>query len=195
MWAAYARQLQTRPLATKSITSGVLFGVGDVISQNLPSTGSGDRGRGLSEEQGHGEPLDVGRVAWLACFGVVLYAPTNHWWFAFQERNVTAFKSRPAAQAALRVAVHSVVYAPFSVAAFVAWVALREDSAAIVGRVKENTFKLWASGTVFWVPTMLGIYRYVPNQHRVGVTTVCNLAWSTYLSLKSKYRRTSPAAN
>lgn len=62
--------------------------------QNLPSTGSGDRGRGLSEEQGHGEPLDVGRVAWLACFGVVLYAPTNHWWFAFQERNVTAFKSR-----------------------------------------------------------------------------------------------------
>jgi hypothetical protein len=60
-------------------------------------------------------------------------------------------KHRPAAQAALRVAVHSAVYAPFSVAAFVAWVALREDSGSIVRRVKQNTFKLWASGTIFWV--------------------------------------------
>jgi hypothetical protein len=33
MWAAYVRHLQTRPLATKSITSSVLFGAGDVISQ------------------------------------------------------------------------------------------------------------------------------------------------------------------
>jgi len=33
MWATYVRQLQTRPLTTKSITSGVLFGAGDVISQ------------------------------------------------------------------------------------------------------------------------------------------------------------------
>jgi hypothetical protein len=47
-------------------------------------------------------------------------------WFAFQERYVTAFRRRPVAQAALRVAVHSAVYAPFSVAAFVAWVAFRE---------------------------------------------------------------------
>jgi hypothetical protein len=33
MWAAYLRSLQTRPLATKSAMSGVLFALGDVISQ------------------------------------------------------------------------------------------------------------------------------------------------------------------
>ena len=38
--------------------------------------------------------LDLGRVGWLGTFGVLVYAPTNHWWFAFQERYVTAFKSR-----------------------------------------------------------------------------------------------------
>ena len=57
---------------------------------------SGDRGPGPHEGRGGpaGSALDVGRAAWLACFGLVLYAPTNHFWFAFQERHVTAFKSR-----------------------------------------------------------------------------------------------------
>ena len=62
--------------------------------QSLLSTG--DRGPGPHEGRGGpaGSALDVGRAAWLACFGLVLYAPTNHFWFAFQERHVTAFKSR-----------------------------------------------------------------------------------------------------
>lgn len=62
--------------------------------QSLLSTG--DRGPGPHEERGGSawSALDVGRAAWLACFGLVIYAPTNHFWFAFQERHVTAFKSR-----------------------------------------------------------------------------------------------------
>lgn len=77
-------------------------------------------------EKGMEQRIEFQRVGWLGAFGVLIYAPTNHWWFAWQERYVTAFKTRPAAQAALRVGVHSAVYAPFSVAAFIAWVAFLE---------------------------------------------------------------------
>ena len=46
MWAAYVRQLQRWPLATKSLTSGVLFGAGDVISQvRVPAPQIDERGR------------------------------------------------------------------------------------------------------------------------------------------------------
>jgi hypothetical protein len=86
------------------------------------------------------------------------------------------------------VGVHSAVYAPFSVATFVAWVALREDPSSIGSRVRDNTFQLWLAGTTFWVPVMGAIYRFVPLQQRVLVTTCLNLAWSTYLSFKSNFR-------
>jgi hypothetical protein len=77
-------------------------------------------------EKGLEQRIDFQRVGWLGAFGALIYAPTNHLWFAWQERYVTAFKTRPAAQAALRVGVHSAAYAPFSVAAFIAWVAFLE---------------------------------------------------------------------
>jgi len=38
---------------------------------------------------------------------------------------------------------------------------------------------------VFWVPTMLAIYRYVPLHGRVVVTSAANVGWSSYLSMKA----------
>lgn len=45
--------------------------------------------------------------------------------------------------------------------------------------------KVWAAGSVFWVPAMLAIYRYVPLHGRVVVTSAANVGWSSYLSMKA----------
>eukprot|EP00960_Hanusia_phi_P004567 132980-Hanusia_phi.AAC.1 len=39
---------------------------------------------------------------------------------------------------------------------------------------------------------VLGIYMYVPLQHRVMITSVGNLGWSTYLSMKSRFQAVQP---
>eukprot|EP00960_Hanusia_phi_P019824 585018-Hanusia_phi.AAC.1 len=136
VWGAYLRSLSSRPLLTKSLSSGVLFGVGDVLAQSISH-----------------DKVDGGRACWLTVFGCAVYGPSNHAWFALQERYVNVGGSRKLLQACARVGVHSVVYAPLSVAAFVGWVAFKEDIRGAWGRVEENTFKLWLAGTSFWVPT------------------------------------------
>jgi hypothetical protein len=47
--------------------------------------------------------LDWERIGWLGAFGMTIYGPTNHWWFNFQERYVTAFKSRSIPAAICRI--------------------------------------------------------------------------------------------
>lgn len=45
-------------------------------------------------KESKGNNLDLERIGWLGAFGMIIYGPTNHCWFNFQERSVTAFKSR-----------------------------------------------------------------------------------------------------
>lgn len=103
VWNEYLRQLQANPLRTKGITSGVLFAIGDVISQSLRARGT-TRPSGQKVDAGRTPRpchTDMARVAWLGAFGALLYGPTNHWWFNLQERYVTLFQNRFACASAL----------------------------------------------------------------------------------------------
>ena len=108
VWNAYLRQLQANPLRTKGITSGVLFAIGDVISQSLRARGT-TRPSGQKVDAGRTPcpcHTDMARVAWLGAFGALLYGPTNHWWFNMQERYVTLFQNRCACASALSAPSH-----------------------------------------------------------------------------------------
>lgn len=64
VFAAYTRALERHPLTTKVLTSTVLFGVGDFMSQKL-----------------EGKPaLDVPRLARMAAWGAI-FTPFAHVWY------------------------------------------------------------------------------------------------------------------
>lgn len=48
----------------------------------------------------------------------------------------------------------------------------------------HNIFPIWCTGGIFWIPTMLSIYRFVPLHLRVLATSSANVFWTTYLSYK-----------
>ena len=66
LFSAYDRLLNTNPIATKTITSVVLFTLGDVMAQSL-------EGKKLSE-------LDLPRLARQAAWGA-LFTPLAHAWY------------------------------------------------------------------------------------------------------------------
>jgi hypothetical protein len=184
MLGAYSRALQTAPLVTKSSTAAILFGIGDSLAQ---WTTAADEG-GLTASRT--AVYDARRAAAFMAFGGAFYAPTQHFWFAWMERNVAAGASwtvRPLRQASARVGLHSLVYAPFSIASLFVWMdlfATGDPWAALAKAQPATIIPIWLAGGSFWIPTMLVIYRFVPLHARVVVTSVSNVAWSTYLSLK-----------
>ena len=95
-------------------------------------------------------------------------------------------------QAAVRVILHSVAYAPFSIVTLFLWMGMAESNLdgmalarAIERAAPDRIFPVWLAGSGFWIPTMLGIYRYVPLNSRTVVTSACNVLWSIYLSMKA----------
>ncbi|CAK9062185.1 Adenine/guanine permease AZG1 (AzgA-homolog protein) (Protein AZAGUANINE RESISTANT 1) (AtAzg1) [Durusdinium trenchii] len=144
--AAYSSWLQRRPLTTKGISAGLLFSLGDWLAQKLESGGASP---------------DLQRLAAFGSFGASWYAISQHYWFAWMERRVAVGWS-PTRAALARVVTHSAVYAPFSIVSLFAWMgwAHGESSEELLAHCHpEAVFGVWAAGTVFWIPTMLAVYR------------------------------------
>lgn len=68
----YSELLQDSPIITKSITSGIMYGAGDLICQ-------------VGEATHNGTPvkIDWKRCAVMATFGTFLSGPLYHYWFAY----------------------------------------------------------------------------------------------------------------
>ena len=185
--ATYLGTLQRRPLSTKAASAALIFCIGDATAQRITSDSA------VVTAGGDAPPWFDGRRALsFASFAAVVYAPTQHFWFGWMERHVAVgWSAAPMRQAAARVALHSAVYAPFSIVALFAWMGLASKRYTNLGECLSEVAApsrlgpVWLAGGAFWIPTMLGVYRFVPLHGRVVVTSACNVLWGSYLSLKA----------
>ena len=71
LWNSYNRQLDARPLVTKSFTSFFGFIVGDSVAQIAA-----------------GEKYDYWRTARFATYGILVHGPLSHVWYGILDKNV-----------------------------------------------------------------------------------------------------------
>ena len=71
LWNSYNRQLDARPLVTKSFTSFFGFIVGDGVAQAAA-----------------GEKYDYWRTARFATYGLLIHGPLSHAWYGILDKNV-----------------------------------------------------------------------------------------------------------
>ena len=194
MLQGYLNVLKKRPLATKCITAGVLFASGDIIAQTLlvpaPHSDSPNASPVPVNVSKTKNTFDWQGLLSFSAFGCLFYAPSNHSWFAWMERSIATtkyYQTRPMLQALLRVSLHSVIYAPFSIICLFVWMGVTQGnstSAIQASIAPHKIFPIWWTGGIFWIPTMLSIYRFVPLHLRVLATSTANVFWTTYLSYK-----------
>jgi hypothetical protein len=177
MLGIYLSALKRMPLTTKALTSGVLFAIGDGVNQSI-----------LQRDASKSRKYDFKGALIFTAYGALYYAPTNHLWFAWMENNFTCgtkWSSKPMLQALARVALHSTLFAPFSIVSVFIWSGYfsGQSTSRIIDIVSpSNMLPVWLVGRIFWVPTMLGIYRFVPLHLRVPTAAAASVFWSTYLS-------------
>lgn len=168
---------------TKCLTAGALFASGDILAQKFLEAPSANNKRSIQ--------FDWSRLLSFSAFGCVVFAPSNHYWFAWMERSVATsshYQARPMLQALLRVTLHSAIYAPCSIIFLFLWMGVTQGNRTFLSLqdsiAPQKVLPVWRAGAVFWIPTMLAIYRFVPLHVRVLATSAGNVFWTTYLSHK-----------
>lgn len=167
LWRAYTGVLSRRPLQTRMVTSGCLFSLGDVISQQ------GIERRGFDH--------DPTRTLRLAFYGTALFAPLVNTWLSILER--VKFTSTLATVGA-KVALDIGLWGPFIVGFF--WTANGFLEGKTIPQVKEKVRKAYlpavSKSVLVFGPTQALNFWLVPVQYRMLVTQTVGLGWNTFLS-------------
>ncbi|XP_071505998.1 mitochondrial inner membrane protein Mpv17-like [Diadema antillarum] len=171
VWRAYLRLLHKYPLRTQAVTSGSLFMMSDLISQEL------------IERKGW-EDYDGIRTLRQTLFGFCFAGPAMFTWYKTLDRlypgagKLTPLKKVLTDQT-LFPPVFLVVY--FSTVALTTGVELK----AIPAKLKKDVPSTFMTGIKIWPPVQLMNFYLVPLHHRVLVVNVVALFWNTFLSWRA----------
>ncbi|KAH7138688.1 hypothetical protein B0J11DRAFT_515104 [Dendryphion nanum] len=162
----YQAKLKTAPLLTQAVTTAILFGTGDVLSQQ-------------AVEKVGPENHNFARTGRMAAYGGVIFGPAATKWYSFLASRVNL--STTNRTIAARVAADQFIFAPTNMTFFLSSMAYMEGSSPA-----EKLKKAWVPGMtnnfLLWPWVQAVNFRFVPLEHRVLVVNFVALGWNCYLS-------------
>ncbi|KAG2385977.1 hypothetical protein C9374_003126 [Naegleria lovaniensis] len=189
----YLNMLETRPILTKSVSSSILVGLGDVLTQTLehdhhkhPSSSSNTTTSTTSFT------LDYVRTLKMASFGIVLIGPTLHLWYKFLDRFVAKkypvgyilSKTERTLNAARQMFVDQTIFAPFALFQFLAYMGTIEGKSfdSILEKMKQDMWPTLIVNWYIWPAVQMLNFTLVPLQYRVLFVNSVSILWNAYLS-------------
>lgn len=170
--AWYNKQIEKSPIITKSITSGILFGLGDVIAQVF-----------IGEK---GTPYDYKRTARAWIFGNFILGPLAHWHFNFLEFLVVRKMAVGAGMMPfVKMFFDQFTYwAPGINVIYLFSLAKLEGKSNdfAVSNVKERILPVLKANWMLWPIAQVINFKLVPLAHQLNFVLVVSLFWASYLS-------------
>jgi len=170
----YSTKLDTHPIITKSLTSGLISGGGDFVCQAL--TQSGKETVGSDKEE-----FDIQRTGRFAALGAFWVGPALHYWY-----NIL-FRALPNHVVA-RVVLDQSVFAPISCTTFLSilWTWEGEKLSTLGTRLQNNIPSIVVANWVLWIPAQMINFKFVRVEYQVLFSNAVALIWNAYLSYSSK---------
>ncbi|CAJ1936716.1 unnamed protein product [Cylindrotheca closterium] len=209
-WRWYKKMLETNPMATKSITAGILMGTSDVLSQSF------EQATGVLKQQKRllgateTDPLvfaspstsiealhnfssryDWTRSMHVTITGLTLIGPLTHTWYNMLERIVVWSIPRmpilavgAVPQLVYRMFLDAVIYSPVGVGGYFVWrTQLEGGSLASTWNKLQLVFpQALVASWSFWPAANIVNFTLVPLPFRVLYTNLLSLFWNAYLS-------------
>ncbi|GAB5363908.1 hypothetical protein AAMO2058_000923700 [Amorphochlora amoebiformis] len=164
----YLRQLDTRPIITKSITAMFINSGGDVICQVFVE--------GSSE-------IDKVRVGKMSFLGLCYVGPILHFWFG----TVFRWLPQPGLKGVVyRIACDQTLFAIPFVTSFFALVPLLDGRTdTIIPTIKRELWPAIQTNWVLWIPAQFINFSFVPLKLQVLFANGVAVIWNVYLSMAS----------
>ncbi|KAF0701398.1 Aste57867_8100 [Aphanomyces stellatus] len=172
----YGRLLHSHPLLTKSITTGAIFGGGDVLAQSISKDPEDD--------------ISLSRVATTAAYGAGFQGPFLHFWFGRLEK---IWPGASVQTIAKKIVSQALVYAPLNVSLYSAWAGYhntaddKNDDAVelAIQNAMAKAPSIWMDGNYFWIPLNVMIFSIVPLPFRPVAVNGGSVVWTTYMSFRA----------
>ncbi|KAI8361860.1 hypothetical protein B0O80DRAFT_434519 [Mortierella sp. GBAus27b] len=175
MFGFYTRALANYPLPTQALTTGMLFGTGDLIAQFLIEDKKIVSKSSIAT-------WDKARTLRMTFFGLSFAGPVLHNWYKFLDKSIRL--GTPVRSMLGRVAVDQMFFAPCFIASFFVGQGLLagESWATIQERLQRGYPGALRSNYIVWPAVQCLNFWLVPLQHRLMFVNTFALGWNTYLS-------------
>ena len=193
----YNTSLEANPMFTKSITAGLIGGLGDILAQIF------DRGVSSSKSFGNYDPIDVRRICSVAAEGLLISGPLMHLGYETLESYFPIFGEdedsdlyNPWMMTFCQVFVDMFIMDSFFVATMIIASAffegrkhqiLEEMKTSYIPAVRVS----WLSSLCF-LPLQCFTFKYIPLYYRVAAVNFQDIVWNSaisYMSHRSKQQQ------
>ena len=189
----YSRRLDTHPLSTKAITSGLIAGAGDFGCQVLvdkPEQALQNDDTISDAESSSLDWWDRHRTGRFTLLGACLVAPVVHFWYHMLATRI--LPGTTAVAVVKRVVLDQFAFAPCFMTVWLAslWTLEGKMSPRVMpNRLVETMPSILVANYILWIPAQVLNFRFVAVKYQVLYSNVVALLWNFYLSYAMRRRR------
>ncbi|KAL7535437.1 hypothetical protein ACHAXR_006494 [Thalassiosira sp. AJA248-18] len=190
--AWYEGHLNSRPVTTKAITGSILWGVGDLVAQVVPTffedDTNGDAGDELSSAAVATKKefqYDFPRTARAVIFGFAIHAPLSHVHFNFLEWMTVRGGFQGLKIPVFKTVMEQFVYwSWFSNSLYHGAMGAMQgmNMTQMYDRVADVLWDTQVAQWSFWIPIQLLNFQFVPVRHQLNVVLLTSVVWTALLS-------------
>lgn len=189
--AWYSKKLDTHPLITKGISSGLIAGTGDFLCQSFMVTDNDDKNdddnqnnKNKNIRADNDVVWDKARTARFGFLGACLVAPCIHFWYRALAARIPGTNMAAVVQ---RVSWDQFFFTPLFLPVWLTCLWGMEghhamDFTSIGARLQETMPVVMAANWALWIPAQSFNFAMVPLRYQVLYSNVVALLWNVYLS-------------
>ena len=167
---AYSAALASRPILTKSMTSGAIFAVSDVAAQKIGA-----------------ESSDIKRTLTSALVGLFYFGPALHYWLQMITSLIPGFGVK---DTLCKTLLGQCFFGPtitcvFFAATLISNSGLFSGLSQLPTKIKQDLLVTWASGLGYWPFVDLICYSLVPVKWIPLGYNVASFFWTIFLSIQA----------
>ncbi|KAJ4956103.1 hypothetical protein NE237_012886 [Protea cynaroides] len=177
-WRKYLLQLQSQPLRTKAITSGVLAGCSDAVAQKISGV----------------KRLQLRRLLLIMLYGLAYAGPLGHFFHKLMENLFRGKKGNKTT--AQKVLLEQVTISPWNNFLFMSYYGLVVEGRPwnlVRNKVRKDWPIIQLTAWKFWPLVSWVNYQYMPLQLRVLFQSFVASCWAVFLNLKARSVATKKA--
>ncbi|EFA78150.1 pmp22 family protein [Heterostelium album PN500] len=182
LWNPYLRALDSHPLITKSITTGVLMGTGDVLAQSIEHYTNDDKHKKKFK-------WDTKRTLTMTSVGMVFSGPCLHFWYKTLDRLVVG---EGAMVVAKKIAFDQIAFAPVVISAFIFIMNSinGKTPSQSLTTIKTDLPSALKANWSLWPMAQIICFSIVPPSLRVLYVSTVSVFWNIFLSqLGNKHKK------
>lgn len=184
VWKWYTNCLTLHPLKTQVISSGILWGFGDIAAQTITHTTLTKRNQNSDDEK---FKINWKRVAITSMFGFGFVGPVGHFWYEGLDqviRHRMKLQPRSARFVATKVLVDGLIFGPLDLFVFFTYMgfSLGKSAAQVKDDVKRDFLPALLVEGGAWPLLQVANFRYIPVRYQLLYVNVFCLLDSAFLS-------------